>query len=109
MLCNAAFGFDRLATKGGKAIFKVGNCAGLELAEVMQAVSGSVAVSSIELPGYLVCFECTANDTEVPGLRVNEKLGEIRFDWRAMFSHFLAEEKLKVKFETYKEEVGGSF
>ena len=36
----------------------------------------------------------TPNDTEVPDLAIDEGSQEVRFNWLAMFSQFIAEDKL---------------
>lgn len=61
----------------------------------MRRVGRCVATSTIDRPGHMVSFRGAVNDTEVPELAVNEELREINLNWRAMFSRFLAEEKLK--------------
>ena len=74
------------------------------MSEIMRRVSYCISTASIERPGHLVCFRGNVNDTDVPGLAVGKETPEISFDWRAMFSRFCAEEKLKNHF--YKNLVG---
>ncbi|KAL9065882.1 MAG: hypothetical protein Q9161_007935 [Pseudevernia consocians] len=94
-LRSISFGFGRFANDGETAIFKVEDCAEEYMSEIMQRVSFCISTASIERPGQLVCFRGNVNDTDVPGLAVDKESREISFDWRAMFSRFCAEEKLK--------------
>ena len=103
-LRSISFGFARFANDGETAIFKVENCAEEYMSEIMQRVSYCISTASIERPGQLVCFRGNVNDTDVPGLAVGKESREISFDWRAMFSRFCAEDKLKHYF--YKNLVG---
>lgn len=94
-LRSISFGFDRFANEGKTAVFKIEDCVEEFMSEIMGRVSYCIdAESTIENPGHLVYFRRLVNDTEVPDLAVDARSREIGFDWRAMFSRFLAERKL---------------
>ncbi len=77
------------------AVFKIEDCAEEYMEEIMRRVSRCVANCTIDRPGHMVSFRGVVNDTDVPDLAVREELREISFNWRAMFSQFLAEAKLR--------------
>lgn len=94
-LRNISFGFNRFANEGETAVFKIEDSAEEFMSVIMGRVDYCIdAESTIETPGHLVCFRGVVNDTEVPGLAIDAMKREISFDWRAMFSRFLAERKL---------------
>lgn len=98
-LRSISFGFDRFTNEGKTAVFKIEDCAEEYISEIMRRVLYRIdAESTIESPGHLVYLRRLVNDTEVPDLAVDARSREISFDWRAMFSHFLAEQKLSDHF-----------
>ena len=98
-LRNISFAFDRFANEGKTAVFRIEDCAEEYMSEIMRRVSYCIdAESTIESPGHLVCFRGVVNDTEVPDLAIDARSREVSFDWRAMFSHLLGEQKLNDHF-----------
>ena len=72
-LRSISFSFDRLVNEGATAVFKIEDCAEEHMSEILRRVTYCVAVSSIELPGHLVCFRGVVLTTEVPDMDVDEE------------------------------------
>lgn len=98
---SAKFTFDKLSKENPNvAVFSDKGdhreLRGVMIAKVQQSLQASDSLPGWRYPLHIASIRHFANDTLLPGLQVDWVTLELRCDWRAVYTHLLYEEKLRL-------------